>query len=186
MTTPHSDTYLEPFIKTTYSTAFRYAYSMVSYRPSAMLAAEDITQAAYERLLIKLKHDPSMPKRLGREALATYLLSIVRYLGYELSRDSRHFAEIDAMRTFQEGGQEIADLAAIADVETFVLANDATSNLLRRIRALPEQQRNIIRLRLEGCSHEEIAARLLISVGAVKTALHRARPSLHIWSEAEN
>src|SRR5258708_12958535 len=139
MTTPHSDTYLEPFIKTTYSTAFRYAYSMVSYRPSAMLAAEDITQAAYERLLIKLKHDPSMPKRLGREALATYLLSIVRYLRYELSRDSRHFAEIDAMRTFQEGGHETADLAPIPDVETFTLAHDPPSHLPPPLLHLPKQ-----------------------------------------------
>jgi DNA-directed RNA polymerase specialized sigma24 family protein len=105
MTTPHSDTYLEPFIEATYPKAYWYAYGMVSYRPAAMVAAEDITQEAYTRLLTKLKHDPSMPKRLGREALATYLLSIVRYLGYELSRDSRHFAEIDAMRAFQEGGQ---------------------------------------------------------------------------------
>src|SRR2546425_186956 len=136
MTTLHSDTYLEPFIEATYSKAYWYAYGMVSYRSAAMFAAEDITQEAYERLLTKLKHDPSMPKHLGREAMTTYLLSIVRYLGYELSRDSRHFAEIDAMRAFQEGGQEIEDPAAIADVETFVLTNDATSNLLRRIRAL--------------------------------------------------
>lgn len=187
MTTPYPDIYLEPFIKATYAKAFRYAYSMVSSRPAATFAAQDITQTAYERLLIKLKHDPSMPKRLGREAMVTYLLSIVRYLGFELARDSRHFKEIDAMRALQEGGQEIEDLADIANVETFVLANDATSHLFGRIsRDLPEQQRKIIALKLEDCSHEEIAARLCITVGAVKTALHRARRRLHIWVKEDD
>src|SRR5216684_8452739 len=186
MTTPRSDTYLEPFIKATYYRAFRFAYNMVSHRPAAGIAAEDITQTAYERLLTKLKQDPSMPKRLGTEGMTTYLLSIIRYLGYELSRDAQHFKEIDAMHALQEGDQEIEDLAAIADVETFVLANDAASNLLRRIRALPEQQRDIIELRLQEYSDAEIAVRLHTSVGAVKTALHRARRSLHIWVKEDD
>lgn len=186
MTTLRSDTYLEPFIKATYYRAFRFAYYMVAYRPAAEIAAQDITQEAYERLLTKLKRDPSMLKRLGKEQMTTYLLTIIRYLGYELSRDSQHFVEIDSIHVDQDSDQDIEYPTPAADVETLVLANDATSNLFRHIRALPEQQRNIIELRLEGYSHGEIAAQLLISIGAVKTALHRARRSLHIWIKEDD
>src|SRR5260370_30314564 len=186
MTTLTSNAYLELFIKDTYYRAFRFAYNMVGHRAAAEVAAQDITQDAYERLLVKLKCDPSMLKRLGKEQITTYLLTIIRYLGYELSRNSQHFVEIDSMCVDQDGDQDIEDRTPAADVETFVLVNDATSNLLRRIRALPEQQRAIIELRLDGYAHGEIAARLLISVGAVKTALHRARRSLHIWIKEDD
>ncbi len=140
MTTLTSNAYLELFIKDTYYRAFRFAYNMVAHRPAAEVAAQDITQDAYERLLVKLKCDPSMLKRLGKEQITTYLLTIIRYLGYELSRNSQHFVEIDSMYVDQDGDQDIEDPTPAADVETFVLVNDATSNLLRRIRPLPEQQ----------------------------------------------
>lgn len=185
MTTLYLDL-LEPFVKATYYRVYRFAYNMIAHRPTTGMAAEDITQGAYERLLIKLNHDPSMLMRLDKEQMTTYLLSIVRYLGYELSRDSHHFAEIASLHIDQDGDQDIEDSTQTADVEALVLANDAKSNLFRRIRALPERQRTIIELRLEEYSYEEIAARLLISVGAVKTALHRARQNLRIWIKEDD
>lgn len=180
MTTPYPDWPLEPLIKATYYRVYRFAYSMVAYRPTVRMTAEDITQSAYERLLIKLKRDPSMLRHFDKEQMTVYLLSIVRYLGYELSRDSQHFVDIASIHIDQDGDQDIGDLTQTTDVEARVLANDAKASLFRRIRTLPERQRAIIELRMEGYTHQEIAAQLRISVGAVKTALHRARNSLRI------
>lgn len=58
--------------------------------------------------------------------------------------------------------------------EEIAVANDRKREILRGFAQLSDQQQDVIRLRQQGLSGEEIAAAMGISVGAVKSTHYRA------------
>lgn len=124
--------------------------------------SEDVTQDAFSKALLALR---------GSEAeieLRPWLYRIVRNTALNDLRDRAPAAE-ELLETLP-GGRSTA-----AEVE----AREELTDLMQRLRALPEPQRAAIVMReLEGLSHEEIAAALGVTGGAARQAIFRARAAL--------
>jgi RNA polymerase sigma factor (sigma-70 family) len=124
--------------------------------------SEDVTQDALSKALLALR---------GSEAeieLRPWLYRIVRNTALNDLRDNPAMTE--------ELSETIASArSAAAEVE----AREELTDLMERLRALPEPQRAALVMReLEGLSHEEIAAALGVSGGAARQAIYRARAAL--------
>jgi len=134
----------------------RFAASFVGGR------SEDVTQDAFSKALLALR---------GSEAeieLRPWLYRIVRNTALNDLRDRPPSTE--------ELGEAIAGgRSAAAEAE----GREEMTELMDRLRALPEPQRAAIVMReLEGLSHEEIAASLGLSGGAARQVIYRARQTL--------
>jgi RNA polymerase sigma factor (sigma-70 family) len=124
--------------------------------------SEDVTQDAFSKALPALR---------GSEAeieLRPWLYRIVRNTALNDLRDNPAVTE--------ELSETLAGArSAAAEVE----AREELTDLMERLRALPEPQRAALVMReLEGLSHEEIAAALGVSGGAARQAIYRARATL--------
>jgi RNA polymerase sigma factor (sigma-70 family) len=124
--------------------------------------SEDVTQDAFSKALLALR---------GSEAeieLRPWLYRIVRNTALNDLRDNPAVTE--------ELSETIAGArSAAAEVES----REELTDLMERLRALPEPQRAALVMReLEGLSHEEIAAALGVSGGAARQAIYRARATL--------
>lgn len=123
---------------------------------------EDVTQDAFSKALLALR---------GTEAeieLRPWLYRIVRNTALNDLRDAPPAAE--ELGEALAGGQ-----SAAVEAER----HEEITELIERLRALPEPQRAAIVMReLEGLSHEEIAAALGVSGGAARQAIYRARLAL--------
>ncbi len=134
----------------------RFAAAIVGNR------SEDVTQDAFSKALLALR---------GTEAeieLRPWLYRIVRNTALNDLRDTPPAAA--------ELGEAIAGgHSAAVEAER----REEITELMERLRALPEPQRAAIVMReLEGLSHEEIAAALGVSGGAARQAIYRARLAL--------
>jgi RNA polymerase sigma factor (sigma-70 family) len=134
----------------------RFAASFVGGR------SEDVTQDAFSKALLALR---------GSEAeieLRPWLYRIVRNTALNDLRDRPPSTE--ELDEAIAGGR-----SAAAEAE----GREEMSELMDRLRALPEPQRAAIVMReLEGLSHEEIAASLGLSGGAARQVIYRARQTL--------
>ncbi len=72
--------------------------------------------------------------------------------------------------------KELADPAS--NPERDLICRERSELLLSKIRELPEDDRKAILLRTEGLREQEIAEHFGVSLGAVKSRLHRARAKL--------
>src|SRR6188472_49163 len=124
--------------------------------------SEDVTQDAFSKALLALR---------GTEAeieLRPWLYRIVRNTALNDLRDRA--PEAAELSEALPGGR-----SAAAEAE----AREELTELMERLRALPEPQRAALVMReLEGLSHEEIAAALGVSGGAARQAIYRARAAL--------
>jgi len=124
--------------------------------------SEDVTQDAFSKALLALR---------GTEAeieLRPWLYRIVRNTALNDLRDRA--PETAELSEALPGGR-----SAAAEAE----AREELTELMERLRALPEPQRAALVMReLEGLSHEEIAAALGVSGGAARQAIYRARAAL--------
>ncbi len=125
--------------------------------------SEDVTQDAFSKALLALR---------GSEAeieLRPWLYRIVRNTALNDLRD-----RAPASEELPEEGLP-GSRSTAAEVE----AREELTDLMQRLRALPEPQRAAIVMReLEGLSHEEIAAALGVTGGAARQAIFRARAAL--------
>jgi RNA polymerase sigma factor (sigma-70 family) len=134
----------------------RFAASFVGAR------SEDVTQDAFSKALLALRGSENEIE------LRPWLYRIVRNTALNEIRDRP--PSVEQLEETLEGGQ-----SAAVEFER----REEMSELMERLRALPEPQRAAIVMReLEGLSHEEIAAALGVSGGAARQAIHRARTSL--------
>ncbi len=134
----------------------RFAAAIVGNR------SEDVTQDAFSKALLALRGS-------DREIeLRPWLYRIVRNTALNDLRDSPPAAA--------ELGEALAGgPSAAIEAER----REEMTELVERLRALPEPQRAAIVMReLEGLSHEEIAAALGVSGGGARQAIHRARVTL--------
>jgi RNA polymerase sigma factor (sigma-70 family) len=124
--------------------------------------SEDVTQDAFSKALLALR---------GTEAeveLRPWLYRIVRNTALNDLRDRA--PEAAELSEELPGGRSVA-----AEAE----AREELTELMERLRALPEPQRAALVMReLEGLSHEEIAVALGVSGGAARQAIYRARAAL--------
>lgn len=133
-------------------------------------AAEEIVQEAFVRL------DRSWDRVTDPDRLDAYLRSIVLNLARSGMRRRRV-----ALRHAERGSPTPA--AAAAD-ERAVLREDQ-AEVLAALRTLPTRQREVLVLRFwQDATETEIADALGISVGSVKTHLHRALGAMTTKLEA--
>jgi RNA polymerase sigma-70 factor (sigma-E family) len=145
-----------------YRTHYRDLVRLATLLGGAQDAAEEIVQDAFVKL------DQSWDRVGVPSARPAYLRSIV----LNLSR-SGHRRRAVAERHRPSPAPDAAPAEHHA-----VVAEDARE-VVAAIRALPERQRQCMVLRFyEDCTETEIAAALGISVGSVKTHLHRAMQTL--------
>lgn len=135
--------------------------------------AEDVAQEvflkAYERFS-ELKESPTAPGWLKKVATNLSLNHLSRYR----SRWS-FFSEL----TSSQSEEETIDFADPADLTQELADTDQHQFVERALQKLPDGQRvPLVLFHLEGLSYEEIAEKLQISLGKVKTDIFRGREAL--------
>ena len=157
------------FLRDRDEVSFRALYR--AHTPALLLFAERFTggsladaEDAVQEMWIRAVR--ALPEFRWESSLRTWLTSIAINCCREILRRRRpeegfvHEAPADEMRV---------PPPAVTDLESLV-------------RALPPGYRQVLLLHdLEGCTHEEIAARLAISPGTSKSQLSRARRLLRSW-----
>jgi len=123
--------------------------------------AEDVCQDAFVAAVERID-DCRYPDRFG-----AWLLQIVRNRARDHLRSrARAVLPIDRV--------EIASARASPEAEA--VREDAAARLLGAIRTLPEERREVLLLHdLEGWTHREIAERMGLPPGTVRSHLHHAR-----------
>jgi RNA polymerase sigma factor (sigma-70 family) len=142
----------------------RYGAALRGYAASIVTAqrADDVTQEAFTKAYLALRGS-------GKEIqLRPWLYRIVRNTALTNIRDEPKPAlELDEARAADMSPEELAE------------QREEISRLIAGLRELPEAQRAAIVMReLEGLSHEQIAASLGLSGGAVRQSIYRARRAL--------
>ncbi|MCC6705472.1 MAG: sigma-70 family RNA polymerase sigma factor [Thermomicrobiales bacterium] len=137
---------------------YRYCYR----RSGNAAQAEDATSATFYKALAAL---PGFDNRPG--AFRPWLFSIA------------HNVVVDQARARQRRPEANLDdrpdlISAEPDPEEAVIAADEAQRLAVAMNQLPEDQKQILTLRLAGLSGPEIASALDRSPGAVRVAQHRA------------
>ena len=130
-----------------------------AYAPPAV--AEDVVQ---ESLVSSWR---AMRESSVEIRLRPWLYTIVRNRALNARRDARDHAELD--ETFDD----------VVQPPDIVLTREELARAVASVRALPHAQREaLVRSALDGHAHDQIAAELGTSVGAVRQLIYRARTSL--------
>ncbi len=112
----------------------------------------------------------------GRSRVSTWILGIATFKCREAIRAKGRLKRSSVVATPMESLAAVADGA---DLESRVLARDELRWAKHRIDELPEEQRKVVELSIvDGRSTEDIARRLRVSSGTVKSRLSRARRQL--------
>lgn len=163
-----SDTRLVKLVREGYEGAFeeivrRYRKPLDRFAASFVGArSEDVTQDAFSKALLALRGSENEIE------LRPWLYRIVRNTALNDIRDRPPTVE-----------QLEETLAGSESAAVEAERREEMTELMTRLRALPEPQRAAIVMReLEGLSHDEIAAALGVSGGAARQAIYRARISL--------
>ena len=160
---------LVSLVRAGYESAFeeifrRYGAPLRSYAASIVTAqrADDVTQEAFTKAYLALR---GTDKEIQ---LRPWLYRIVRNTALTDIRDEpTPGLELDEARASGMSPDELAE------------QREEVSGLVAGLRELPEPQRAAIVMReLEGLSHEQIAASLGLSGGAVRQSIYRARRAL--------
>jgi RNA polymerase sigma factor (sigma-70 family) len=160
---------LVSLVRDGYESAFeeifrRYGAALRSYAASIVTPqrADDVTQDAFTKAYLALR---GTDKEIQ---LRPWLYRIVRNTALTSIRDEpKSGAELDGAHAAGVALEELAE------------QREQIRRLLAALRELPESQRAAIVMReLEGLSHEQIAASLGLSGGAVRQSIYRARRAL--------
>jgi RNA polymerase sigma-70 factor, ECF subfamily len=142
------------------SQVFRYLYSRFGNVAEAEDATAQTFLAAFE----------SFDKFREDGHFASWLFAIARHKAMDFHRQRKQITPID----------EIQELPADADPLASVIQSERTAALGKLIRALPEEERELLRLRfLAGMSFPEIARLLRRKEDAVKKTTYRLLARLH-------
>jgi RNA polymerase sigma factor (sigma-70 family) len=160
---------LVSLVRDGYESAFeeifrRYGAPLRSYAASIVTAqrADDVTQEAFTKAFLALR---GTDKEIQ---LRPWLYRIVRNTALTSIRDEPKPAfELEEPQAPDMSPEELAE------------QREEITRLMTGLRELPEPQRAAIVMReLEGLSHEQIAASLGLSGGAVRQSIYRARRAL--------
>jgi RNA polymerase sigma factor (sigma-70 family) len=160
---------LVSLVRDGYESAFeeifrRYGAALRSYAASIVTAqrADDVTQEAFTKAYLALRGTDNEIQ------LRPWLYRIVRNTALTNIRDEpKAGLELDESQAAGMSPEEVAE------------QREEVKRLMAGLRELPEPQRAAIVMReLEGLSHEQIAASLGLSGGAVRQSIYRARRAL--------
>jgi RNA polymerase sigma-70 factor (ECF subfamily) len=139
---------------------FRYLYSRIGN----MHEAEDITAETF------LAAFESFDRFRQDEHFASWLFTIARNKATDYFRQQKNTASID----------KVVDIPEDNDPLSEVIYSEQTAALTKLIRALPEEERELLRVRfLAGMSFPEIAHFLNRNEEAVKKSIYRLLARLH-------
>ncbi len=151
-----------------YSTCMR----LLANETEAQDIAQDVFVKAFERFDV-LRASPTAGGWLKTVATNLCINHLTRHRRRWLS-----FSDLSAPEQQESDGHHI-ELAAPDDVAETTARADQYALVEQTLQKLPDAQRvPLVLFHLEGLSYEEIAAKLNISVGKVKTDIFRARQAL--------
>jgi RNA polymerase sigma-70 factor, ECF subfamily len=161
----------ESFMRRYQNMVFSTALRLVANQAEAEDIAQEVFLKAYERFA-ELRQSPTVKGWLKKVATNLSLNHLSRYR----SRWS-FFSEL-----FDNHGgnwKTEADIAAPGDLGEEMSQADQRRQVEQELRKLPATQRvPLVLFHMEGLHYEEIAAKLKISLGLVKTNIFRGRESL--------
>jgi RNA polymerase sigma-70 factor (ECF subfamily) len=161
----------EAFMRNYQDMVFSTAMRLLANAAEAEDVAQEVFLKAYERFG-ELRQNRTAGGWLKTVATNLSLNHLTRYR----SRWS-FFSEMLAARG--EGEESEVEFAASDDVASQVAVTDRRELVEQALRTLPPPQRvPLVLYHLEGLQYEEIAAKLGISLGKVKTDIFRGRESL--------
>lgn len=136
--------------------------------------AEDIAQTVFLRAFERFDAIGSSPTAAGWLKAVTTNLCLNHLSRYRARW--QFFSELD--RVEDEGGFA-AGLADAASMQADLEAGERQAQLERALRDLPDHQRvPLVLFHFEDMGYQEIASRLGVSLGKVKTDMHRGREVL--------
>ncbi len=151
-----------------YSTCMR----LLANETEAQDIAQDVFVKAFERF-DALRDSPTAGGWLKTVATNLCINHLTRYRRRRLS-----FSELSTAEQ-QEPEDHNIEFAAPDDVAETTARADQYALVEQTLQKLPDAQRvPLVLFHLEGLSYEEIAAKLNVSVGKVKTDIFRARQAL--------
>jgi len=168
MTDPKQfETFMQNYQNMVFSTAMR----LVANHAEAEDIAQEVFLKAYERFA-ELGQSPTAGGWLKTVATNMSLNHLSRYR-------SRWTFFTDLRRAEDEDDRPEIDFAAPQDLERELGQADRREVLEKALQKLPPTQRvPLVLYHMEGLKYEEIAAKLKISLGKVKTDIFRAREAL--------
>jgi len=136
--------------------------------------AYDLTQEVFLRALRALHAFK------GECSFRTWLYTIARNVCFNHCREKRRrhlFEEVLGGESEEEEGESVSDLPDVqGDVAQLVERRELQQLVGHLMQTLPDEQRLLITLRdFDGLTYEEVAHITEMSVGNVKSKLHRAR-----------
>ena len=136
-----------------------------------ILGCPDQAHDAIQEVLVTLWRTAEMPQNLR-----AWLIRTVIHRSLHARRGT------ERRRKWEElAGGEIVDSCVLCDPERSVQNRELRDRLDEALRALSEEQVRILELRaLEGLEYEDIAGRLGVPVGTVRSRLNRARHALRL------
>ena len=170
MTTRSSSTDLliEKSYREYYSKVLRY----MTTRISNVYDAENLTQDVWVRLL-------TLDKEIEEISIESLIFTIARNLVNDYLRRYYHRQEMEAMI-----GADMEETSEHS-CESEVSARDLAAHEKSRVKRLPEQRRRVyIFTRYEGCTVEEIAGKLSLSLRTVENHLRMARKEVREYMAA--
>ena len=166
-----NDHEFEVFMNRHQNRVFSTAMRLVANSAEAEDIAQEVFLKAYERFA-ELSQSPTVGWWLKRVATNLSLNYLSRYR----ARWS-FFSEL--FRGEEGDGKTEADFAAPGDLSDAVAVADRHRQVEHALRDLPTAQRvPLVLFHMEGLSYKEIATKLKISIGRVKTNIFRGRERL--------
>jgi RNA polymerase sigma-70 factor (ECF subfamily) len=154
---------LEPLVERHYTRLFRIALAYLRRREDAL----DVVQEAFVKAYL------SAARWDGSAEAGPWLTRVTVNLAIDRWRRNRRRSETFTPLADDDRAGALADVGASPD--RAVHGREAGERLARALRTLPERQRAVVVLRhYQDQSLEEIARTLGMSLGTVKSSLHRA------------
>jgi len=155
----------------------RYKRGIASFIGASVRHAADVADLTQETFLRAYAHLATFNPELGR--FSTWLYHIARnvvrtFLGRSLRRPA--LAELGEEQTLENA---LPDLSAEADPAGGVLRAEAEAEVRAALAELPERTRTVLSLRFyENLDYQSIATTMGLSLGNVKTLIHRGKLAL--------
>ena len=161
----------ETFMRNYQDMVFSTSMRLLANRSEAEDVAQEVFLKAYERF-DELQHSPTVGGWLKTVSTNLSLNHLSRYR----ARWS-FFSEMFTSRSGEEESE--VEFTAPENIEDTLAAADRRELVEQSLRSLPPPQRvPLVLYHMEGLSYEEIAAKLGVSLGKVKTDIFRGREAL--------
>ena len=167
------ETAFSQLVKSTEASVYRYLYAMVKSHEDAL----DLSQETY------LKLWRTLGAYRGDCSPTTWILRIAQNTAIDYLRKKKKTTDpLPLIQSDKDGNDlsfDLPDTDADANPEEALSRKQTRQAVRHAILSLPEEQRDVIVLReFEDLSYEEIAARLSLEIGTVKSRLSRARHAI--------